>query len=336
MRLAWFGSIVVAMFGCGGGGVSVDTSAENFCDEIAEVACNNFYQCCAEGEIEQILGVDEPRTEAQCREDVRRICDRNAVTLADSIEAGRVSFNPQLLNDCLNAIVAPEGTCASVEMMLPWKAACMETAFVGTVGTGAACFFSHDCAGAPDSFCGPDQKCAMKPTAGFPCGSGCASDYYCGPNALCQAKAAAGAPCSSSQQCQEGLFCDQQATPEPVCTAKAAGGSACTGNDGCVSESCVPGKCMGTSNNCYLDSQCSSRCADDNSFCTTAAQCGLGNCSVGGNSCSSDGNCTAGIGDVCVFPVQCLPGDCIGDPVCTAQQVAIDYCELTISAIPLF
>jgi hypothetical protein len=28
-----------------------------------------------------------------------------------------------------------------------------------------------------------------------------------------------------------------------------------------------------------------------------------------------------------VFPVLCLPGDCIGDPVCTSRTLAVDYCE---------
>jgi hypothetical protein len=36
-----------------------------------------------------------------------------------------------------------------------------------------------------------------------------------------------------------------------------------------------------------------------------------------------------------VFPVLCLPGDCVGEPICTAAQYSVDYCSNTISALPL-
>jgi hypothetical protein len=336
MRLAYVVSMCVVAVGCGGGGISISGNESNFCEEIAKVACNNFYQCCTESEIQRLLGVTEPRTEKECREDVRRICVRNASSLSNSLEAGRVAFSAQAFNDCLNAVLAPEGTCASIESVVPWEAACMTSAFAGTVQTTGSCFFSHDCAGAPDSFCGPDQKCSQKPTAGFPCGSGCASDFYCGTNGLCQAKAAAGAPCMSNTQCQQGLFCDVDATPEPACAPKIEGGLACRSNSACLSNDCIPGRCMGTSFGCFRDTDCNSRCANSGATCTTSAQCALGNCSVGGNSCSSDIHCTVDATDVCIFPVQCVPGACIGDPVCTAQRVNIDYCQLTVNALPLF
>ncbi len=336
MRVACLASVLALVVGCGGDdGVSINASENNVCDEIAEVACHNLYQCCAEGEIEDFLGVSEPRTEVQCREDVRRLCERRTGTLNDSLDAGRVSFNAQLMNDCLGAIVAPQDTCATVVSVLPWTAACMNFAWVGTVATGGSCFFAHDCADEPDSFCGPNQKCQQKPTAGFPCGTGCASGFYCA-SGICQAKLAAGAPCSSTSQCGTDLFCDFEATPMPICTAEAAGGSTCRSNAGCVSGTCIPGQCMGTSSGCFDDTDCSSRCADDGSFCSTSASCALGTCSVGGNSCSSNSNCVAGSGDTCVFPVLCLPGDCIGDPVCTAATITVDYCTGALDVLPLF
>lgn len=319
--------------GCGGDGVEISTSADNVCGEIAEVACHNLYQCCTEGEIEAFLNVDEPRTERQCREDVIRACERSSLTLNDSIAAGRVRFDAERMNACLNAHVAPEGSCGMIVTELPWKEACADFAWVGTVAVGGACFFGHDCAGAPDNFCAPNQKCTAKPTAGFPCGSGCASDFHCVAG-ICQPKLPSGAPCVSTSQCQKDLFCDSSAVPMPVCAAKAPGGTACTSSAGCASGTCVPGQCMGTSFSCFRDADCSSRCADDGSSCTTSAQCATGTCSVGGNLCTSNTSCTAGGGDTCVFPVLCLPGDCIGDPVCTSQTLAVDYCE-SVGEVPL-
>lgn len=315
------------------GGVSISANQDNFCGEIAEVACHNLYRCCAEGEIQDFLGVSEPRSQDQCRDDVRRICERGAARLDDSIKAGRVAFDAERMNQCLEALVAPDDSCASVVQELPWAEACMESAFVGTVPTEGTCFFAHDCAGAPDSLCGPNQKCIPRPTAGFPCGNGCASDFYCA-DGICQTRLAEGAPCVSTSQCVDELFCDTAAMPMPICTKAQPGGSACTSNAGCESGSCVPGQCMGTNQQCFTELDCDSRCADDGSFCSTSAQCALGNCSVGGNSCNDDAQCTAGAGDTCIFPVQCLPGQCIGEPICTARTLTVDYCE-NLSQLPV-
>ena len=84
---------------------------------------------------------------------------RHLAAIVGELDAAR-------LNDCLNAVLAPDGVCSQVVTELPWREACETAPWVGTVQPGSACFFNHDCAGAPDSFCGPDQKCKAKPTAG--------------------------------------------------------------------------------------------------------------------------------------------------------------------------
>lgn len=331
--IAVLSMVVVA---CGGdGGVSIDADEDNVCAEIAEVACHNLYRCCAEGEIEDFLGVSEPRTELQCRDDVERICERRVNTLAFSIQEGRVRFDGELMNACLEALVAPDDTCATVVSKLPWTEACMNSAFVGTVGVDGTCLFAHDCAGGADAFCAPNQKCQMRPTAGQPCGSGCASAFFCQAG-TCQPRVGAGGMCASNTQCQQDLFCDFGATT-PVCTARLPGGSPCTSSAGCESGQCIPGQCMGTGQSCFRDLDCGGRCADDNSFCTTAANCALGTCSISTTTtCSSDAQCTGGIGDTCQFPVQCLPGDCVGDPVCTSATFTVDYCTGALNNLPLF
>lgn len=326
----------VMLVGCGGdSGVDINANEDNVCGEIAEVACHNMYQCCAEGEIEDFLNVSEPRTELQCRDDVKVLCERRAGTLQYSLDQGRVRFDKQIMNDCLQALVAPDNTCSTVVSMLPWTEACMNSAWVGTVQTDGACFFAHDCAGAPDSFCAPNQKCQPRSTAGMPCGSGCASAFFC-QTGVCAPRVAAGGMCTSTTQCQKDLFCDLAATPTPVCTAKAPGGAPCTSSAGCASNQCIPGTCMGTSSTCFRDTDCSMRCSNSGAFCTTAANCGAGACSVGNNTCTSNTQCVAGGGDTCVFPNQCLPGDCIGDPVCTAQTITVDYCTGALNELPLF
>jgi len=327
------GGFVAFAAACGGDdSVSIDTNDKNVCSEIAEVACHNLYSCCTEGEIESYLRVSEPRSELQCRDDVQRSCERSTAALAGSIKEGRMRFEPETMNTCLSALIAPaDGTCAEVVPELPWTEACMNSAWVGTVPTDGACFSSPECADAPDTFCAPSQKCIARPGSGQPCGGGCASAFYCSVG-RCAAKLPAGGRCTSSPECQKGLFCDTSG-PMPVCTAPGGAGAACTGSAACKSGECIPGTCSGTtSNSCYRDTDCNGRCADDNSFCSTASQCAIGSCMVSGAPCSTQGAC--GPTDTCVFPVACLPGDCVGEPVCTDGRFTVDYCDDAVSQLP--
>lgn len=343
MRLA-FVSVVALLAGCQDG-LSVDATETTFCDEFAEVACHNMYQCCSEAQIENELGVSEPRTEEQCREDKRRLCVRGTASLRDSLTAGRVTFNAEALNTCLTTLLAPDDTCSTYVSELPWLEACEVQVWSGTVATGGNCFFDHDCAGAPKSAqCGPDQKCQTLPTAGFPCPTGeCAADFFCGTGGLCQAKLAENAPCTGTNQCQEDLFCDLAATPMPICIAQKPGGSPCTSDQGCISGDCVPGKCMGTQQSCFTDMQCGGRCANSTAFCnvgmdytcnTTPGHCDV----VVTTPCSgstADTQCVnASAGTRCIFNVSCVPGDCVGDPVCTAPLFLADYCSAGLGLTP--
>src|SRR4029079_11141538 len=80
--------------GCGGddgGRPSVSTAEDTVCDAVADVACFNMFQCCSEGEIENALGVSDPRTESECRDDVRAICERQKAAIDFSIQHNRVT-----------------------------------------------------------------------------------------------------------------------------------------------------------------------------------------------------------------------------------------------------
>jgi hypothetical protein len=335
---------VISIFGllaaaCGEDGVTVSTNEDNFCDEVAEVACHNLYQCCTEGEIEDYLEVDDPRTELQCRDDAKRICERRYTGVSDSIKNGRISFDGAKLDACLTAYLAPSGQCSQVTMETPWLEACKENPFVGQVAIGGTCFLSIDCAGSPDdTYCGTDQKCKAKPTGGFPCSTtgsnSCAKGFYCGPNNTCAPRAALGAPCTQVNQCADKLFCDTTATM-PVCAEPKPGGEACTTDLGCKSSECVPGMCAGSSfETCFKDSDCDKRCGGNGITCTDPSQCGLGTCTNVGGSCSSPASCPSG--STCVFPTDCLPVDCVGDAVCTMEYVSVDYCIAITNNSTLF
>jgi hypothetical protein len=325
-------------------GIEVDATAATFCDEYAEVVCHNLYECCTESQIQNELGVSEPRTELQCREDKTRSCKRGTAALRASLDAGRVTFKAAAYNACLSALLLPDDVCSTYVAELPWSEVCKERPWEGTVPLMGACFFDHDCAGYPKTAeCAPDQKCVALPTAGFPCASGqCAADFFCGSGGLCQAKLAELAPCTGAGQCQENLFCDTTAMPMPICTKRQGGGNACTSNAGCISGDCIPGRCMATNQSCYTDAGCNDRCADDNSFCVVGSDhmCNtFGFCngvtSVTCSGSTANQQCVnAEAGDRCVFQVACLAGDCIGDPVCTAPLFIADYCAVGRNLAP--
>src|SRR5215831_14605483 len=244
--------LVLMITGCGGGGdstvsrPSIGTNKDNVCDQIAKVACYDMYLCCSEGEIERKLGVSDPRTGDQCIEDITKMCVRRLASEEASLAANRVRFDSGTMDGCLKALLAPEHTCATVEMTLPWTMACMTSAWVGTVPVGSQCFYTYECAGPGSAYCAPNQTCTALPTDGMPCSPqfGCAKGFYCS-GGTCRTQLGAGSMCSSSVQCMMGLFCDLT-MPMPTCQALKGPGEACTGPQSCQSGQCLPGTCMGT------------------------------------------------------------------------------------------
>lgn len=323
---------LVGLFACGGG-VSVSTNASNVCSEIAKVACHNMYQCCSEGEIEDFLNVSDPRTEPQCKEDVTRLCERNIARLDEAIEAKRVKFESETMNRCLDALVAPSDSCATVDTVLPWADECMDSAWVGQVADGGQCFASIECA-SKTSACAPNQTCTPLPVAGQPCGQlGCAPGNFCQAG-TCAAQLGAGQACTSSLQCTQPLFCDF-ASATPTCTERRAGGETCTSNQNCKSGQCIPGTCANSTQTCFSDATCGRRCTNNGLACATDSGCGVpGACSVTTTTPCTLGNnpCTA-LGETCVFPTVCVQSTCVGTPVCTTAQVVADYCEDALGVI---
>ena len=47
------------------------------------------------------------------------------------------------------------------------------------------------------------------------------------------------------------------------------------------------------------------------------------------------GACPGGIGDVCNFPVRCVPQTCQGDIVCEDNYLRVDYCTGALSNLPI-
>ncbi len=324
--------VLIGLVACGGG-VDVNANSDNVCSEIAKVACHNLYRCCSEGEIEDFLNVSEPRTEPQCQEDVKRLCERGVARLDASISAQRVRFDSDTMNNCLEALVAPDDACATVETTLPWAEECMNSAWVGLVADGGQCFGNFEC-GSRDSFCAPNQTCTAKPTNGQACGvAGCATGNFCQAG-TCRPQSGAGQPCTSELQCQDPLFCDFTAVT-PTCTEVREAGQPCASDAGCKSGDCIPGTCAGSTQSCFTDANCSGRCSDDNSPCSSDLTCStLGTCSITTTMTCSLTNPMCPVGETCVPSVRCNPGDCVGNPVCSQAQLVVDYCQDAAGDLP--
>jgi hypothetical protein len=329
----------ISMFGCGDDGVSISTTADNVCGEVAEVACHDMYRCCSEGEIENYLNVMTPRSEGECRDDIRKRCERAIAPFDDGLANKRLRFDSNLMDDCLEALVAPDGTCASIETMLPWQEACMESAWVGIVASGGDCRFTYECEGgsAGSAYCAPNRACKARPTENQPClNEPCATGLYCattGPSRTCKRLLGAGAMCNSTAECDKTLFCDTQGSR--TCQALRQGGETCTSNQLCASGQCIPGVCSITGQGCYRGQDCGMRCETSGNFCSQDSNCGNGTCSMTGGTCSGPGGCTGGIGDVCNFAIHCVAQTCQGDIVCEDNYLRVDYCTGALSNLPI-
>ncbi|HEX8113591.1 MAG TPA: hypothetical protein VF516_37930, partial [Kofleriaceae bacterium] len=267
MRTAIACGAFVVLVGCGGNGPDINTTQDNVCDQIAEVACFDMYQCCSEGEIERTLMVSDPRTQAECQSDLATRCRRQAADLDFSIKNKHVKFDAKVMNDCLKEFVAPSNTCVTVEAVKPWAMACVTSAWTGIVEAGGACDFGYECA--KDNFCASNRTCVALPTESMPCSvQGCASGLFCDTAAVggpvCRALLGAGVACTSTPQCQKGLFCDPAA---PVgmrtCTPLLANGATCSGNTTCSSNLCLIGTCSVTGSSCFTDASCGGRCSNN-------------------------------------------------------------------------
>jgi hypothetical protein len=342
MRAA-LGLALASLVACGSDSTkpSINATKDNVCDQIAQVACYDMYQCCSEGEIEHDLNVTDPRTEDQCRDDIRRLCERRLATVEASLTAGRVTFDTGTMNTCLKAIVAPDNECATVADKLPWTDACMMSAWVGNVAVGGACFYSFECAGDGAAYCAPNETCTALPSSGQPCAQqGCALGFYCDfTNDQCKTLQGQGGTCTSNTQCMKDLFCDLSGgTGTGSCQPLHQGGEACSGNQSCESNQCLPGQCMRNNFTCYTSANCEKYCGSgplQGSFCSSDTSC-EGHCSVTTTqTCTSSTQCPQSpTAETCVL-YPCVADTCVGDVVCASTQVTVDYCTGAVNGLPL-
>jgi hypothetical protein len=234
-----FAALLLLAAACGSGAGTV--TAASFPAAFAKAVCEVQAQCRAQARY----------LEQQCEADAASFY---APDLGKAVSAGKVRFDPQQAQACLDGLRARgcDRTPREVDQ------AC-ERAAAGTLAAGASCNWVFECAsgrcdpsspGACPAKCGAaggegaacgtcdlraglrclESLCSAPHTAGQKCSSSadCTLDLYCDASSgKCAARGSAQASCESGEQCAPGLFCDLAANGG-LCTKKFAAGASCT------------------------------------------------------------------------------------------------------------
>jgi hypothetical protein len=307
---------------------TVTVSATDFCSATAEVACYNLFKCCTGAKIEEVLGIVQTTNRSRCERDVKLICENNMAEVIWSVGQGRVAIDLPAAQRCLEALLAPEAGCFTVQTTAPWAEVCSQQRFFGTVSSGATCYNEYECA--MNNYCGPDQKCHPKSGLGEDCSSGmCASGLYCNwDDQTCQTLVSQGQACDYSYQCAENLYCDFPAAGNPSCQPLKVSGAGCTDDLQCTSQYCIPGICNDGSA-CFALEDCSGTCADGGGYCSDDTDCST-YCNLSGAYCYDSADCPQ-TGDFCPLPT--CNRACMGQPVCGDDLGVIDYCEDALTSL---
>lgn len=276
----------------GGGGMPVIVPLAQVPAQFAGAICDALEACVGPRKLSDLT-----RGEA-C--DARLTAELEAGELAyidASITGGRVLYNPEQLEGCLQGIRAMG--CAVATDTYP--EACVQV-IAGNVPQGGACTISSECEGT--AFCAGRNACPS----------------------TCQPLLSAGAACLSDDECGDGLVC-----AGGECLALAGEGAACGGNTGvtcalglgCINfTETTPGVC--TPNAEILSGDVDGACSPAGTLCKEGLSC------VPVSAAPEAWRCKAGVaaGEACMLA---LPGQCPNGYYCDAAGF---FVEGTCVALP--
>lgn len=301
----------LAAAACGGSSVSID----DLPGELEAAQCGRAVRC----------GVFTSLA------DCKAFVNADITQLRRSIEAGRVSYDGDLVADCVS-ILGSASCDETVEDARVTPKACTD-AIRGTVADAGTCYTSQECVSGSCDRPSCNMACCVgtcNPTVadaaiGQSCAAArCVDGAFCNASNVCAALLAANAPCNDSDECQYGLFC-----PDATCVPSVNRGEACPDGicndvgDRCSTEmSCVPlsgvgGYCEGGSDcqiplicnpgsTCEappaLGQACQDRCAAG-AFCNNAGTCVAPQ--ANGATCNSGDECASSYCNGNVTPRVC-------------------------------
>ena len=268
---------LAALAGCGGGGGS-------------PIPLSQYPSSIAEGDCHLLVLCDQFPDQATCLASYPPYMDP---TLAQDIDAGKVSYDGAKARTCIDGINAFSAcTSSELEARRQLVPTC-NTVFTGTVQVGGTCFLSSECAGGgpcnvPQS-CAAGQCCAGTCLASTPplaegadCSTSlvaCAAGTTCIVNdatgaETCEKPPGAGHPCAMGTidtiGCSSSAYCDPT---DGQCKALAATGGPCDPRfDNCAN---AEDWCDTTTSVCTPPLAVGSPCdpATPSIFCVTYATC---------------------------------------------------------------
>jgi hypothetical protein len=216
-----FGLVLVA---CSGGDDAGDdviegdpVAIDQIGEELGGVQCMKLFECCTADEVmDQTLGAE---TVEECEEFYAAfIGTLLEPVIQDSVDAGRVEYDGEVLGGCLDVIAAMSCSEFSASFGADGLLAGCGDPFVARVLIEGECANDFDCT---SEYCSGDSvdfntgaitygTCAVIPGVGEPCDDG---------------------------ECTDAAYCDM--TPDvPICAYRLDDGSDCTFDDDCASDFC--------------------------------------------------------------------------------------------------
>lgn len=266
--------------------------------------------------------------------------DRHLHWLQDSIDANRVRFRPELLDDCERDLIALG--CDAANRRLPDSC---EEAVEGLADVDESCAIDQDCAG--NAWCDKGEQetcpgtCAAPQTSGLPCRASrhCADGLIC-EGGSCTPPRAEGDECNSlmGEACPFGLVCHGRANMQTCRSIDSvyvgasgadcdAFGQLCQVGLVCQSQSSTStaGQCVapaGLNGTCRLSqpSQCPT-----SQYCKVPQTNSTSRVAPGEEGVCSD---RPGDGVACVVGEECAPGTvCVGEmAMCRTRKSAGSTC----------
>jgi hypothetical protein len=232
------------------------SSSRDFCVESAKVSCQLQFRCCTAQERQALFGgtnlaIGPYHDEGGCVDAFVRQCEASSQATDEAIAAGRITFDQDRANQCLNTRREAVATC-DADTLFNNIDDCNDL-FDGAVADGDTCFNTNECAEA-GSTCeienepNPDGTfvvtlagtCKGQGDLGEPClpGGQCNDENLrCLTDAdtfeqSCENPRGPGERCQNNFDCQDGLRCEFGET-DLVCTAAAGPGEDCDFDDDC-------------------------------------------------------------------------------------------------------
>jgi len=227
------------VYGCNGGGGG-PVQLDNVCEEMKDALCDYLKRCDLEWYFQFA-------TRGTC-EEMFDCDDMELDEMAKSVDAGRMSYDPDLAGRCLKALRTAD--CANIDAIFEEMPDECEQVFTGLVAQDGDCYREEECSEGlycDESVSDCPGQCQPYKNLGDSCvGGDCDPDVAdCDwQQGICVALKGAGESCEDID-CQEGLVCDYNSDPA-VCLDPAGEGGSCTSARGCETGlQCLSGKCTG-------------------------------------------------------------------------------------------